>query len=653
MKKIQVAIELKKRLQFESTVSRISSRFVRVDNLDWAINVSLADMGLLCQASRAYLFLLRSNNTLMDNTHEWCNHGISAQIQNLQGLAVDKFPWWMEQLNNGKVINIEDVSQMPIAASSEKAILEEQHIKSILVLPMILKGKLAGFIGFDRVEKTKAWSEDTLSLLKVSVEIIGGALERQIIEDELRESESRYRAIFECTGTAMVIIEDDLLISMVNAKFEILTGYRKAEVEQRKKWLDLFPPKWLEQSKDILPAMRLKQAEPWHYEAQIKDRQGTIKDVIITIGLLPGTSNHVATLHDITERKHVEKKLRDLSFHDSLTGVFNRNYFEQVMQSYILGERNSKVALVVCDVDGLKLVNNTMGHNMGDALLMVAARILKESFQPEGIVARIGGDEFGILMPRGGEEELYQACARAKRALTKHNTANPRLFFNLSMGFAYKADNSKTMGELYKEADNNMYREKLLHIQSNRNALVQTFRTTLETRDFIADGHAERLQNLMMGFLKTIESTVHNRANLNLLAYFHDIGKMGIPDLILFKPGPLTEQERKEMQRHSEIGYRIALSSPELAPIADWILKHHEWWNGKGYPLGIKGDEIPTECRVLAIAEAYDAMTSKRPYRQIISPGEAITEIKKCAGTQFDPDLAHRFIKYLNYRHII
>jgi len=221
------------------------------------------------------------------------------------------------------------------------------------------------------------------------------------------------------------------------------------------------------------------------------------------------------------------------------------------------------------------------------------------------------------------------------------------------MGFAYKADNSKTMGELYKEADNNMYREKLLHIQSNRNALVQTFRTTLETRDFIADGHAERLQNLMMGFLKTIESTVHNRANLNLLAYFHDIGKMGIPDLILFKPGPLTEQERKEMQRHSEIGYRIALSSPELAPIADWILKHHEWWNGKGYPLGIKGDEIPTECRVLAIAEAYDAMTSKRPYRQIISQGDAIIEIKKCAGTQFDPDLAHRFIKYLNYRHII
>jgi len=652
LKKRQVEIELKRRLQFEATISRISSSFVRVDDLDSAINESLAEMGFLCQADRAYLFLLRNNGTLMDNTHEWCTQGVSAQIQNLQGLAVDIFPWWMEKLNSGKAINVEDVSQLPIAASKEKAILEEQHIKSVLVLPMVVKGKLAGFIGFDRVEKAQAWSKDTFSLLKVAVEIIGGALERQNIEDELRESESRYRAIFEYTGTAMVIIEDDLHISMVNAKFEKLTGFCKAEVEKRKKWPDLFPSKWLEQAKDILPAMRFKQAEPWHYEAQIKDSQGTIKDVIITIGSLPGTSKNVATLHDITKRKHVEKKLRDLSYHDSLTGVFNRNYFEQLMQRYILDEGNSKVALVVCDVDGLKLVNNTMGHNMGDALLIVAARILKESFQPEGIVARIGGDEFGILIPGGGEEDLYQACARAKRALTKHNNASPRLFFNMSMGFAFKADNSKSMSELFKEADNNMYREKLLHIQSNRNALVQTFRTTLETRDFIADGHADRLQHLMMGFLETIESTVHNRANLNLLAYFHDIGKMGIPDLILFKPGPLTEQERKEMQRHSEIGYRIALSSPELAPIADWILKHHEWWNGKGYPLGIKGDEIPTECRVLAIAEAYDAMTSKRPYRQIVSPGEAITEIKKCAGTQFDPDLAQRFIKYLNYRHI-
>ncbi len=545
MKELQFEIELKKRLQYESIVRQISSRFVRVDNLDLAINESLADMGLLCQAIRAYLFLLRSNGTLMDNTHEWCTRGVSAQIQHLQGLAVDTFPWWMEKLNHGKAINVNDVSiQVPAIASKEKAFLKEQHIKSKLVLPVMVKGKLAGFVGFDRVEQAETWSADNLSLLKVAVEIIGGALERQRITDELRESEFRYRNFYEYKGNAMVII-------------------------------------------------------------------------------------------------------------DSLTGVFNQNYFKQMMQNYNQDAKNSKVALVVCDVDGLKLMNKILGHNMGDALLFVAARILKEAFQSEGIVARIGGDKFGILIPGGEDNMLYKACASAKRALTKHNTANPRLYFNMSVGFAFKIDNSKTMDELYKEADNNMYREKLLHIQSNRGALAQTFRTAPETRDFIACDHADRIQHLMIGFLKTIDSTVYDRTNLTLLANFHDIGKIDVPKQILLKPGPLTDEERNIMQRHCEIGYRIAMSSPELASIADWILKHHEWWNGKGYPLGIKGDEIPTACRVLAIADAYDAMTSKRPYRQIMSRDEAINEIKKCAGTQFDPALAQRFIKFLNTRDSI
>ncbi|WP_238442603.1 HD-GYP domain-containing protein [Desulforamulus reducens] len=108
---------------------------------------------------------------------------------------------------------------------------------------------------------------------------------------------------------------------------------------------------------------------------------------------------------------------------------------------------------------------------------------------------------------------------------------------------------------------------------------------------------------------------------------------------MLFKPGPLTKDEQKEMERHSEIGYRIAQSASELMPIADWILKHHEWWNGKGYPLGLKGEEIPLECRILAIADAYDAMSNDRPYRRALEKSIILEELKRCAGIQFDPQL--------------
>lgn len=129
------------------------------------------------------------------------------------------------------------------------------------------------------------------------------------------------------------------------------------------------------------------------------------------------------------------------------------------------------------------------------------------------------------------------------------------------------------------------------------------------------------------------------------MAEHHDIGKAGIPDRILFKPGPLTQEETAIMRRHCEIGHRMALSNPELAPIADWILKHHEWWNGKGYPLGLKGEEIPLECRILAIADAYEAMVSDRPYRKALSREDAISEIKRWAGIQFDPNLVKRFLE--------
>jgi HD-GYP domain-containing protein (c-di-GMP phosphodiesterase class II) len=136
-------------------------------------------------------------------------------------------------------------------------------------------------------------------------------------------------------------------------------------------------------------------------------------------------------------------------------------------------------------------------------------------------------------------------------------------------------------------------------------------------------------------------------SDLSLLAKFHDIGKVGIPDSILFKEGSLTSEEWSEMKRHCEIGYRIALSTPELIPIADWILKHHEWWDGQGYPLGIKGEEIPIECRLLAIIDAYEALTSVRPYRRAFSHTEAMAELLRHSGTQFDPSLLEKFVQMI------
>jgi len=179
---------------------------------------------------------------------------------------------------------------------------------------------------------------------------------------------------------------------------------------------------------------------------------------------------------------------------------------------------------------------------------------------------------------------------------------------------------------------------------------VQALTKALAARDFITEGHAERLQHLVTDLARSLGVPEYNIGDLRLLAQFHDIGKVGVSDSILFKPGIFTPGERLEMQRHCAIGHRIALSAPDMVHIADWILKHHEWWNGEGYPQGLKEEEIPLECRILAIADAYDAMTNDRPYRKAISHEEAVAELRRNSGIQFDPQLVQEFIQMLENR---
>lgn len=354
----------------------------------------------------------------------------------------------------------------------------------------------------------------------------------------------------------------------------------------------------------------------------------------------------IQSVRDITDRKRAEEQLKHLSLHDSLTGLYNRTYFEQEMLRFS-GYRYLPVGIIVCDVDGLKLINDTLGHVAGDKLLIATAGILKNSFQTNDVVARIGGDEFAILLPHTDHKTVANTVKRINDTVAAYNEKNPNLFLSISVGFTVSDEPPVIMDNLFKEADNNMYRVKLHHNQSTRSAIVQTLMKALEARDFITEGHADRLQDLVAGVALSLGLPERSIADLRLLAQFHDIGKVGIPDRILFKVGALTSEEFAEMKQHCEIGHRIAKSAPDLGPIADWVLKHHEWWNGEGYPLGLKGEKIPLECRILAIADAYDAMTSDRPYRRAMNYEQAVAELERCAGTQFDPQLVIRFIQSL------
>ena len=471
--------------------------------------------------------------------------------------------------------------------------------------------------------------------------------ERKMSEEALRESEERYRTLFEESREAIYITTRDGKFVNANQSMLNLFGYTKDEMLILKA-LQIYvnPDERTRFQQDIEQTGFVR-----NYKVKFRKKDGTEMDCLLTSTLwndINGTIlGYQGIIRDITELKKVEDQLRYISLHDPLTGLYNRAYFEEEMHRVESGRYDS-AGIIMCDVDGLKLVNDALGHYTGDNLLRETANILKESFREGDVAARVGGDEFAVLLPNSDRNAIEIARLRIQDAIERYNSSNPPLPLSISIGSAIGTGSSIIMTNLFKEADNNMYREKLQNSLSARSTIVQTLMKALETRDFTANGHVSRLQKLSTDLAMSIGLQEQKITDLRLLAEFHDIGKVGISDHILFKTGPLTSEEIIEMQRHCEIGHRIALCTPDLIPIANLILKHHEWWDGKGYPLGIKGKEIPLECRILAIAETYEAMTSDRPYHKAISHEEAVAELRRSSGTKFAPDLVTKFIEVLD-----
>ena len=359
------------------------------------------------------------------------------------------------------------------------------------------------------------------------------------------------------------------------------------------------------------------------------------------IKLLELISSQVATA---IERKSTEEKIKHLRFHDSLTDLYNRAYFEEELERY-----NSPLyyplSIVVIDVNGLKAINDTFGHIEGDRLLQHLSQILTSVSRKGDIIARVGGDEFAFIMPSTTSKQVHDFCQRIRKVCEEDTIKPIFLRPSISLGHATQEGGYKEIETLLKEADDKMYQDKLFQSKTREKYLLDSFLLILAERDTHINDHSQRLQELALSLGKRVGLTEYQLGNLKLLALLHDIGKIGIPDSILFKTNTLTPSEWKKMREHSRIGYRMAKNIPDFAPIAHEILCHHEHWDGKGYPEGLKGEDIPLLSRIISIVDAYDVMQSRRPYKGAISKAEALKEVKRCAGTQFDPQLVEIFLK--------
>ena len=469
---------------------------------------------------------------------------------------------------------------------------------------------------------------------------------RRRSESALLEARDYFELVFNTSPDAAVItrLSDGLIIN-VNEGFVNIAGYSKEEaVGKNRLWFKVFKNS-ADRKKLVRKLMENGSCSGEEIELLRKDGSPFMGLVSAKVIMLNGIAHMSSNIHDITKRKMMEDNLLYLSYHDYLTGLYNRRYFEQELKR-IDTRSMLPISIIVGDFNGLKLINDAFGHLSGDKLIADTAKTILNCCRDSDILARTGGDEFTLLMPKTNSDAADNILKAIQSACEKYNSAVPDEAFriNVALGFATKDAIDQPLDMVMKIAEKYMYQRKLLEHKSIHSGVIASIKATLFEKNEETEEHCERLVTLSRMIGATLNLSQKEMDELELLSTLHDLGKVGIAEQILNKPGEPDIDEWFEIKKHPQIGYRIANASPELAPIAEYILCHHERWDGAGYPQGLSGEQIPLLSRIIAVVDAYDAMTQDRPYRKKMTVNAAIDEIKGNAGKQFDPVIAKIFV---------
>lgn len=346
-------------------------------------------------------------------------------------------------------------------------------------------------------------------------------------------------------------------------------------------------------------------------------------------------------LIDVTENILYQEQIKYLANYDVLTGTFNRNHFEEFIKNLL----PNSYSVLVFDLDGLKLTNDAFGHYEGDKVIKLVATILKSIFNSSLFVGRIGGDEFVVITENTNENQVTEMVTNFENALIEYNTDNA-IEVNVSKGGVSVNNNDLPFEKAFVKAENIMYRRKLNSRSSRKSKVLESILETLNAKTEETKEHSDRLRKFSVKTMKGLRMTRASEVeDITLLARVHDIGKITIPDDILHKTGKLTSAEYEIVKKHCEAGYKITRNITDSDDVCNGVLFHHEHWDGTGYPQGLVGEEIPMFARIISVTDSYDAMTSDRVYQKRKSQEEAVAELIRCSGTQFDPKVVKSFLK--------
>lgn len=523
-------------------------------------------------------------------------------------------------------------------------------------------------------------------------------------EEELKQSEEKYRKLVENVQDSIFIVQD-AKICFVNEAFARMTGYTVDEIigmDFRK----LCAPEDLKLVADRYFRRQAGEVVPSKYEFRMLHKDGKTRVFVnVNVGLInyKGKVASIGTLRDITKRKQMEKEqrklyiklkevnkeLRELTIIDPHTGLYNFRYLEEAVErEFEYAKRDSHpLSLTIMDIDYFKSINDVYGHQFGDLVLKQLAKQLKGNVRRYDTVIRFGGEEFIIIFPGVDRVEALNLSNKILDAVNSYNFGNKKhsVRLRLSMGVASYPEDRITkatdlldfahqiLHKVKEDGGNRVYssndikidkipisedekkveslKEKLEKVSRRANQTIvktiSTFIDTIEIESEYTGEHADKVSRYAAKIGEVLNLSENEIDLIKLASLLHDLGKIGIIKKILFKNGKLKEEEFDEVKKHPKIAADILRPIRYFHSVIPIILYHHERWNGKGYPEGLKGEDIPLGARIIAVADVYHALISKRPYRKAYSKNKAMEIIKNSSGTDFDPKIVEIFLKIL------
>ena len=464
---------------------------------------------------------------------------------------------------------------------------------------------------------------------------------------ELKASEARYRLTFENIGAGLMIFGEDTIVELVNKGMEQLLGYSKKDLEGKVSWTQFIKLQDVEKMLKYKTQLFRNENPPKSFEFTLIDASQREHYILCNVECLPGGKKAIASWIDITEQKKAEKRISYLSYHDHLTGLYNRARCEDELKRLDIPD-NLPFSVIMGDVNGLKLVNDAFGHEKGDSLLKDIANILSTVTREDDVLARWGGDEFIILMPRTSQDEAEKVLSSVQEICATQESEANLIQASISLGLGVKTNSEQDLNEIISQAESYMYSQKLQDTHEFKAKVFAILEERLLEKNMETKHHVLKVKKLSERLGKAIGLTKTQLEELTMAAALHDIGKVGLEKSLWTRDEKLTPGELEKIKKHPLVGYQIMKIYPQLSGVAEAILAHHERWDGKGFPQGLKKTEIPLMARIIASADAFYAMTNLDGKLTSEKVKEALQKLEAGKNTEFDPELVEAFIATFN-----